>query len=187
MRARDVYCTRRGRPASRHIALTAASSPHANPRAVAAAGMSAKDPADFDPFPPNHYTAPLLRWLQRVEERMREGERVSPPSRRGRPKALATQPTTSKQRHLGQVLKLIAEVSVQHLNYCTIKPIAGELVKLGHYSTDRTARRDVAEALAWIVKMIEPIEPERSSRNVTSVRVVIAVSSVLSAMFPVRE
>ena len=88
----------------------------------------------------------------------------------GRPKALSWQPlpeflqatgANSSQRHLGQLLKAIAEVNSENRTYTTYSGIAGKLMDRPEYEHlgDRQLRRDVAKAIKWVIGNLKRIPP----------------------------
>jgi hypothetical protein len=85
------------------------------------------------------------------------------PKRKRRPKTLSTgtlATLTPHQRHMGSLLRDIANISVQHPTLT--RGFSKRLARLPAYKDMdlRTLRRDVAEALAWAENLLESIALE---------------------------
>src|SRR5258708_30787237 len=111
---------------------------------------------------------PLLRMAVRCEppktKRKRRPKALSTkPKRKRRPKALSAgklATTTQHQRHMGSLLRDIANISVR---YPTLtRGFSKRLARLPAYKDMdlRTLRRDVAEALVWEENLLKSIALE---------------------------
>jgi hypothetical protein len=83
------------------------------------------------------------------------------PPRRGRPKVL------DKIRHKGRFLKAIAEISSKYPTLSTNSEIARALHRRPEYADvgPRQLRRDVAEALGWVLEAIVGRAPSAQVMN----------------------
>jgi hypothetical protein len=105
-----------------------------------------------------NYVAGLLRFL---EPELPPPLPSPAPPRRGRPKVLDT------IRHKGQFLKAIAEISSDNPTLSTNSEIARALHRRDEYADvgPRQLRRNVAEALGWVVGAVAGKEPSARVMN----------------------
>jgi hypothetical protein len=118
------------------------------------------------------YAAPLLKFSDPPIVPAREPEITKRGP--GRPKALSTEPLSeflqkgpTKKRHLGQLLKAIAEINSRNKKLVTNTSIARvlqthpEYKHLGykHLGKDQP-QHDVRQAIQWVIRLLRVVPPE---------------------------